>query len=61
MIKNLGIVVALLLVIAFAPFLIIWAMNTLFALGIAYNFWTWLAVIILSSVVNGSKNVRTKD
>ncbi len=32
------------------PFAIIWSLNTLFALGIAYNFWTWLAALILGSL-----------
>lgn len=31
-----------------APFAIVWALNTLFALDIAYNFWSWLAVVILN-------------
>jgi hypothetical protein len=30
------------------PFAIIWALNTLFpALAIPYNFWTWLATLVL--------------
>lgn len=37
------IVVAL---VALGPLAFIWALNTLFGLGIAYNFWTWLAVIV---------------
>ena len=36
------------LIVTFAPFAIIWALNTLFALGIAYTFWTWLATLVLS-------------
>lgn len=36
------------LLIVFGPFAIVWALNTLFALGIAYNFWTWLSVVILN-------------
>ena len=30
------------------PLVIIWAVNTLFAFGIAYTFWTWLAVLVLT-------------
>ena len=30
------------------PLAIIWAVNTLFAFGIAYTFWTWLAVLVLT-------------
>lgn len=36
------------LLLIFAPFAIIWALNTLFALGVVYNFWTWLSVVILN-------------
>ena len=29
------------------PFAVIWALNTLFALGIGYTFWNWLAMVVL--------------
>ena len=38
------------LIIVF-PFAIIWALNTLFSLGIAYTFWNWLAVVVLKLFV----------
>lgn len=39
----------LVLVIIFAPFAIIWSLNTLFvALAIPYTFWSWLAVVVLN-------------
>lgn len=41
-------VLVILLAITFVPFAIIWALNTLFALGIVYSFWTWLATLVLS-------------
>ena len=28
------------------PFVFIWAVNTLFGLGIPLNFWTWLAAVV---------------
>ena len=34
-------------ILIFGPLLVIWALNTLFALSIAYNFWTWAATIVL--------------
>lgn len=38
------------LVVIFGPLLTIWSLNTLFpVLNIAYNFYTWFAVIILGS------------
>ena len=33
--------------IIYAPFLIIWSINTLFGLSIVYTFKTWIAVVIL--------------
>jgi hypothetical protein len=35
------------------PLVVIWALNTLFSLGIAYTVWTWLAVIILLGAFKG--------
>lgn len=29
------------------PLVVIWAVNMLFGFGIAYTFWTWLAVLVL--------------
>jgi hypothetical protein len=34
-----------------SPFATIWALNTLFALGIQYNVWTWLAMLYLTIVI----------
>ena len=35
------------------PFISIWALNTLFGLGISYNFWTWLAMAWAMMVIGG--------
>jgi hypothetical protein len=35
------------LIAPIAPFLIIWALNTLFHLGIELTFWTYLAALVL--------------
>lgn len=40
------VLLALLLCIA-GPLAVIWALNTLFGLGIVYNIWSWLAVLVL--------------
>ena len=48
--KTLG-ALGVLTIVALAilwPLVIIWAVNTLFAFGIAYTFWTWLAVLVLT-------------
>ncbi|MFQ5919442.1 MAG: hypothetical protein ACE5I4_05280 [Thermoplasmata archaeon] len=29
------------------PFAFIWALNTVFLLGIPLNFWTWLATVVI--------------
>ena len=50
--------VGLVFVIVAFPFMVIWALNTLFALGIAYNFWTWLAMLILSATFGKSYRVK---
>jgi len=44
-----GLAAVLILTLAAAfPLAIIWALNTLFpALAIPYNFWTWLATLVL--------------
>ena len=51
LIASMGALGILLLIvwIIFWPFAVIWAANTLFAFGIAYNFWTWLAVVVLTA------------
>ena len=45
--------VAVLLIIA-EPFVIIWALNTLFQTGIAYGWLEWLAVFALGGIVRWS-------
>ena len=45
------------LVIAFLiwwPFVVIWALNTLFGFAIASTWTNWLATVVLMSVVGGS-------
>jgi membrane protein implicated in regulation of membrane protease activity len=39
-----GVIPLAILLVIFWPFVIIWALNTVFSLGIAYTFWTWLAM-----------------
>ena len=45
---SLPLAIAIILIVIFWPWSIIWAVNTLFGLGIAYTFWTWLAVLVLT-------------
>lgn len=53
---------ALVLIVVFSPFFVIWAFNTLFgaALMIEYSFWTWLSVIILALYLSPKVKVTTK-
>lgn len=41
------VVVVVALILGYAPLGVIWALNTLFHLGIERNFQTWLAVVLL--------------
>jgi hypothetical protein len=52
MTKFVALVLLLVAVLAAGPLLTIWSLNTLFGLGIAYTFWTWLAVIFLGMFLN---------
>lgn len=53
-VKYLVLILFLIGVIIFAPFATIWSLNTLFGLGIAYTFWTWLATVWIQMVTFGS-------
>lgn len=49
-----GVLLAVFFILAVVPIAIIWSLNTLFpALAIAYSFWTWLAVLVLSLSTTG--------
>jgi hypothetical protein len=52
------IAVVVVLSAALAPIGGIWALNTLFGLGIAYTFKTWLAALILGAILNPVVNVK---
>jgi cellulose synthase/poly-beta-1,6-N-acetylglucosamine synthase-like glycosyltransferase len=52
-VKLILLIILLLTIVFFAPFITIWSMNTLFALTIPYTFWTWVAMSWLSLVTFG--------
>lgn len=54
-----GIIVLLVILIGFGPILTLMSINTLFGLNIAINFWTWLSVVWLGIVLNGTR-VKSK-
>ncbi len=52
-------IVVIIFVIAIGPLLTIWSLNTLFpALAIPYDFWTWLAVVILAATLRANVKVE---
>jgi hypothetical protein len=61
-VKEIGIVVAVVAVIAvllIAPFVTIWALNTLFpVLAIPYTLETWFAVVVLGGVFKTSVSLK---
>jgi hypothetical protein len=57
---KLLLVLLIIALIVVGPLITIWALNTLFpALAIEYTFQTWLAAVILGSVIKTT--VRTKE
>jgi len=54
--KLIMIVTAFVLLVWLFPLAVIWALNTLFGLAIEYSVWTWLAVVVLSSVISPFKH-----
>jgi hypothetical protein len=48
--KNVA--VAMIIAVIFGPLLIIWSLNTLFALSIEYSLSTWFAALVLSGAVS---------
>lgn len=42
------------------PLAVIWALNLLFGLTIAYTFYTWLAVLVLGAFLSGGNGVNLK-
>jgi hypothetical protein len=44
-----GIILFLITWICLWPLAAIWAVNTLFGFTIAYTFWNWLAVVVLTA------------
>jgi hypothetical protein len=51
-----GFVLLIIALVIFWPFVIIWALNTVFSLGIAYTFSTWLAMLVITATF-GKANI----
>ena len=55
-------IVLILVLLAIGPWLVIWALNTLFpTLAIEFTFWTWCAVIIIGTFFRANVTVKRKD
>jgi len=49
--KLAGWLLFIIALIILGPLAVIWALNTLFSMGIVYTFWTWLAVVVLQTMI----------
>ena len=54
-----GLIILLIVLIGVGPILTLMSINTLFGLNIAINFWTWLSVVWIGIVLNGTR-VKSK-
>jgi len=61
MLPILLILVAVIAMIVGGPLLTIWSLNTLFGLGIAFTYHTWLAALWLGTVVGGIASGNSKS
>ena len=48
----------LVILVIIAPLCTIWAINTLFGLGIAYTGKTWLAALVLTTILSSASRKR---
>lgn len=59
---GVGAILAGILLLIVWPLVTIWGLNTLFALGIPYTFWTWLAgFVLIMTFGNASLSVSFKN
>ena len=62
MIKVIVAVALIVLIMAIGPWLVIWALNTMFpVLAIEFTFWTWCAVVILGVFFRANVTVKRRD
>lgn len=52
MTKIVALVLLIIVLVVTGPLITIWSLNTLFGLGIAYTFWTWLAMAWIGAVLS---------
>ena len=62
MIKIVLAIALILVLLAIGPWLVIWSLNTLFPLlAIEFTFWTWFAVVIMSTFFRANVTIKRKD
>jgi hypothetical protein len=56
---NAILIIFITILVILGPLAILWALNTLFpTLALAYSFWNWLAVFVLSGVFKSNVNIK---
>ena len=59
MLKSILLIVLFILAVVVGPLITLWSVNTLFpSLNIPYNFFTWLATVILGLFFRGNVSVK---
>lgn len=59
MVKSFFLIVLFILAVIVGPLITLWSVNTLFpSLNIPYNFFTWLATVILGLFFRGNVSVK---
>jgi hypothetical protein len=58
---GLSLVLLIIVLIIFGPFLLIWSLNTLFGLAIPFTFKTWFASLILGAAVKGGASASSSS
>jgi hypothetical protein len=59
MVKSFFLIVLFILLVAVGPLVTLWSVNTLFpSLNIPYDFFTWLATVILGLFFRGNVSVK---
>lgn len=58
--SGLTVIAIVIAIVVGGPLLIIWSINTLFAIGIAYTIKTWFAALVLGAVIGGGSSSKSK-
>ena len=56
--NKMWLAIVVIFIIIAEPLAVIWAINTLFATGIKFTFWNWLATFVLSVILIGPSRAK---